>query len=128
MSNFQLYYNTTCCPDYFQGHSGLVLAVPVHHGMTYTGLFDDLKRELNACDYGPESYGLTHEMLHDMVDTWIKGAQDDLKRQGFDACTMIFYKNSEHDDDSDDDIDQGDSIYAYFIVMDADTVDRSFQF
>jgi len=120
MSNFKLYYNTTCYPDYFQGHAGLVMPVPVHHGMTYTELFEGLKRELGVCSYEPEAHGFTWEMLHDMVDAWIKGAQDDLKRQGFDACTVIFYKNSEHDDDSDDDIDQGDSIYAYFIVTDAD--------
>jgi len=125
MSNFQLYYNTTCCPDYFRGHSGLVLAVPVHHGMMYTELFGELKRELIACDYGLEAYGFTWGMLHNMVDAWIKGTKADIEGEtGLDACTTSFYENSEHDeqdDDADDyGMDQGDSCFAYFIVTDAD--------
>ena len=98
-------YLDVCLPDYFQGFSGDVLAVPVTHETTYRELRELIRDEYNSL-CGPE-YVNFEKALDDIFvsiysGAWHKTSMDSVCDFGLETVDL-----------GDDTID---SVYAYFGV------------
>lgn len=103
MEYVELKYLDTCTPDYFQGFSGHVYAVPLDKGDTYEDVFNCLK-EL-----------ISHEEIYGFEDNYAKiendceGMRYAAKEQGF-----LYTVFNEHLASTDE---NSETCYAYFGVV-----------
>ena len=103
MTKISIDYLDVCLPDYFQGFSGEVLAVPVTHETTYRELRELLRDDYNSL-CGPE-YENFEQALDDIFVNIYSGAfhKTSMDSVAFDDLVKV--------DLEDDTIE---SIYAYF--------------
>lgn len=96
-----LVYLDTCLPDYFQGFSGHVYAVPVSHDSTYKTVMADLSQAINA----EEIYGADDSLYQEIGESleFLFGCVPDKD--------AIFNPNMEPYSD-----DSQETVYAYFGV------------
>jgi len=95
----RLIYLETCLPDYFQGHSGHVYAVPITNDSTYKTVMRDLMAEISDKEIQD-----AQESDYDAIT--------ESARKIFSACNMddVFQKLLDPYDDS-------ETVYAYFGVI-----------
>ena len=98
MGKYKFVLLDICLPDYFQGYSGVVLAVPVDGDTTKEGITSMIWHEYNSCDW---------DKLPDLSDSEIEKMCEEfvLTERPFNG---IIAKATE---------DTIDSVYMYFTVV-----------
>ncbi len=103
MTEISIDYLDVCLPDYFQGFSGEVLAVPVTHETTYRELRELLRDEYNSlCGPEYENFGDALDAIFSNIvnGSWHKTSMDSVNDFGLVKVDL-----------EDDTIE---SVYAYF--------------
>lgn len=101
MEDITLIHLDTCLPDYFNGFDGHVYAIPLHAGMTYAEVFEELKEAIDQ----EEIYGF--EGNYTVIENACEGMRYYAKERGLlsaEFCPGI------------NDNDYADTVYAYFGV------------
>lgn len=100
-------------PDYWQGSSKMIVAVPLHHGMTLAEFQSEFLREISNCDY---SYDL-NEMLSatELDDADLLGAFKTQFVDGNDVTKVIYEYPFPNEVDEEEEQDSMNTVYAYLM-------------
>lgn len=100
----KLIYLDSCLPCYFQGFSGITIAIPLYDSMTWNQLKSDLLLEINSI----ELFTSDNKPITDKQYFSIRESIDDLFNSIDDMDSLI--DMIEHNESIDDD---SDSVYCY---------------
>lgn len=114
----------TCLPGYWGGHHKAHVCIPVWNGMTFNELKSSLHSEISqgaicGSDTISEILSLSGDFSDDDISTAYQAAHD-----AVDAITLSESANPDHlftDLDLVDPDDDGETVYAYFLIVDTES-------
>lgn len=98
-------YLDCCTSGFFQGYSGVVLAVPCVAGMTWADLKDAIDEESNAADYGIDDWSGFQEALDSLFAK--------AKLVGHNAVDFFDHEEMRREEEKHG-ADNLETLYAYF--------------
>lgn len=119
--NFEIVYVNTCLPDYWSGHHKAHVCIPVWNGMTFNELKSSLHSEIAQCavcgsDTIAEMLSLSGDFSDEATSTAYQAAHD-----AVDAITLSESANPNHLFSNLDLDDDGETVYAYFLIVDTES-------